>query len=41
MEKVKKAVFNELFVKDYTNISVLALYAVSVGLNLMIAGGLI
>ncbi len=41
MEKIKKAAYNELFVKDYTNISVLALYAVSVGLNLMIAGGVI
>ena len=39
MEKIKKAAYNELFVKDYTNISVLALYAVSVGLNLAIAGG--
>lgn len=41
MAKFKKCVYNELFVKDYTNISVLALYAVSVGLNLAIAGGLI
>ena len=41
MEKFKTCAYNELFVKDYTNISVLALYAVSVGLNLMIAGGLI
>ena len=41
MKKFKVAAYNELFVKDYTNISVLALYAVSVGLNLAIAGGLI
>lgn len=41
MKQIKEAVYNELFVKDYTNISILVLYAVSVGLNLIIAGGLV
>ena len=40
MKKFKEAAYNELFVKDYTNISILALWALSVGLNLMVAGGI-
>jgi len=41
MKQFKQAMYHELFVKDCTNMSYFVLFALVIGANLVLAGGLI